>query len=269
MDASLAGPLARFAAQRPLVYNDFASAANMAGPTPDVFLAMEDGAVHAAAIDDGVAMSVAGSAEGLTALARSLAAPHERFIISGRREELRTFVAALEPCERSERVERFMAVTGATLRAEPDPPALRVATQDDVSILVPARVAALREEYGIDVREAPEIHAELQSAVRRAVDASGIAIWTEARHIAFTAQLISKTAQAATFGDLYTDPGLRGAGRATRALTAFCQWLLSESAAVTLRVGEDNLPALRLYERVGFEQIDECASSVRPLRPGE
>ena len=51
-------------------------------------------------------------------------------------------------------------------------------------------------------------------------------------------------------------------GRATRALTAFCAWLMTESEHVALRVGTDNDDALRLYERVGFRTVDEFCSSL-------
>lgn len=64
------------------------------------------------------------------------------------------------------------------------------------------------------------------------------------------------------FGDLYVDRRLRGAGRATRALTAFCAWLMTESEHVTLRVGQDNDAAIRLYERVGFSVVEPFLTSL-------
>jgi len=135
-------------------------------------------------------------------------------------------------------------------------------------MLVRVRAAALEEEYGIPVEPGGELYTELASAVSRAVALQGVAIWTEDGGCAFTAQLIAKTPHASMFGDLYVDPALRGAGRATRALTAFCAWLMSESEQVTLRVGSSNHPALRLYERVGFEPVDAFLSSLGASAPG-
>jgi predicted GNAT family acetyltransferase len=121
----------------------------------------------------------------------------------------------------------------------------------------------LEEEYGIPVERGGELHAELERSVTRAVRVKGVALWLEAGRVALTAQLISKTSVAAMFGDLYTDPALRGHGRATRGLTAFCSWLMTESQHVTLRVGTTNAPAVRLYERVGFSVVDSFESSLR------
>lgn len=140
---------------------------------------------------------------------------------------------------------------------------LRVATADDLPLLIDARARALEDEYGMPVELGGHIHGELERAVRRAVDLQGVAIWPIAGRVAFTAQLISKTPVAAMFGDLYTDPELRGVGRATRGLVAFCLWLLSESHHVALRVGVDNEPAVRLYERTGFRTVGEFLTSLR------
>ena len=96
---------------------------------------------------------------------------------------------------------------------------------------------------------------ELSTAVTRAVALQGVAIWVEDGGCAFTAQLIAKTPVASMFGDLFVDPALRGEGRATRALTAFCTWLQTESEHVTLRVGAGNDPAVKLYDRVGFAVV--------------
>lgn len=145
---------------------------------------------------------------------------------------------------------------------------LRIATEDDLPLLRTTRVAALEEEYGIVVEPGSTLHRELENAVTRAVRLQGVAIWLEDGRCAFTAQLIAKTPAAAMFGDLYVDPELRGAGRATRALTSFCAWLMSESAQVTLRVGVENRPAVRLYERVGFHVVDAFASSLGAGAPG-
>ena len=144
-----------------------------------------------------------------------------------------------------------------------EPLALRVATPDDLPLLIDARARALEDEYGVPVEAGGHIHRELERAVRRAVDLQGVAIWPIDGQVAFTAQLISKTPTAAMFGDLYTDPALRGAGRATRGLIAFCLWLLSESEHVALRVGIDNEPAVRLYERTGFRTEAAFLTSLR------
>jgi predicted GNAT family acetyltransferase len=257
--------LGAFAAQRPLVWADFASVAALQPETPRVLIARAgpDGPIRAAAIDDGMAMSVGGDNDALAAIAAASADIDAKLVVAGRRSEVAQFIAAADTSvARRDRPEHFMAVSRAQLTMPFDPVPLRIATAEDLPMLITARVQALEEEYGVPVPAGSRIHTELEAAVTRAVGLSGVAIWTEDDACAFTAQLIAKTDDAAMFGDLYVDAALRGAGRATRALSTFCIWLMTESEHVTLRVGVDNDPAVRLYERVGFAVIDEFTTSL-------
>jgi GNAT superfamily N-acetyltransferase len=192
----LAPALSRFAERLPLQYNDFASIALLRPEEPRVWAAHDGGDVVAAAIDDGLAMSVAGDASGLAVLAEAIPDTENKLVIAGRNGELGSFVQGVGG-ERRIRREHFMSVGAQGLRQPPEPIPLRVAEESDLH------------------------------------------------------------------GDLYTDPSMRGAGRATRALTAFCSWLLTESRNVTLRVGQENEPAVRLYQRVGFTVLDAFESSLR------
>ncbi|MCW2950222.1 MAG: family N-acetyltransferase [Thermoleophilia bacterium] len=256
--------LARFAAHQPLVWADFASIALLQPDEPRVWLAWNGDTVEAAAIDDGLAMSVGGTAGGLHAIADHVADQLDaKLVVAGRTDDVRTFVSRAS-VERIERPEHFMAVARADLRFAPEPIPLRIASAEDLTMLVRVRAAALAEEYDIDVPAGSTLYDDIAESLERAVRLQGVAIWVEEGGCAFTAQLIAKTPDAAMFGDLYTDPELRGAGRATRALTAFCGWLMSESAHVTLRVGVANTPAVRLYERVGFRPIEDFCSSLGP-----
>lgn len=262
-DRSDSPALARFAAQHPLVRADFASIALLQPAEPRVWLARTGDTIDAAAIDDGLAMSVSGSPEGLQAIAAHVDDIDSKLVIAGRTPDVRAFVAdAVEP--RRERPEHFMAVGRGELRVAAEALPLRIAVEDDLPMLIQARAAALAEEYGIPVAPGSHLHGELADSVTRAVRLQGVAIWVDEDRCAFTAQLIAKTPEAAMFGDLFTDPELRGAGRATRGLTAFSAWLMSESAHVTLRVGVENTPAVRLYERVGFQVVDDFCSSLGP-----
>lgn len=257
-----ASALSRFAAQLPLQYADFASLARMQPPEPGVWTCWRGRDVVAAAIDDGMAMSVGGDPEALATLAGAVPDLADKLVVAGRTPEVEAFVADAGSGRRM-RIEHFMAVSREQLRAEPEQLPLRVAVEDDLPLLERVRVRAIEEEYGIPVPDGSPLHRELVRSVRRAISMQGVAIWTEEGRVAFTAQLIATSPEASMFGDLYTDPELRGAGRATRGLTAFCVWLMSECTHVTLRVGVENEPAVRLYERVGFSVIDSFCSSLR------
>ena len=261
-----ADALGAFAARRPLEWTDFASIALLQPDEPRVWIARDGAEIVAAAIDDGLAMSVAGDEPGLRAIAGEVSDLERKLVIAGRTEDVRTFVADAAH-DRRERLEHFMAVARGELRCPIEAIPLRIATEDDLPMLLRVRASALEEEYGIPVPPGSKLHDELASAVTRAVALQGVAIWVDDGGCAFTAQLIAKTPTASMFGDLYVDPDLRGEGRATRALTAFCTWLMTESEHVTLRVGTTNEPAVRLYERVGFRVVSEFCTSLGPEAP--
>jgi predicted GNAT family acetyltransferase len=52
-------------------------------------------------------------------------------------------------------------------------------------------------------------------------------------------------------------PKLRGRGLATAALYGICDELLNDVPSLSLYVNGFNEPALRLYDRVGFQQRGE------------
>src|SRR5690349_19178167 len=92
LDPSEADALAAFAAQRPLAYNDFASIALLRPAEPKVWVARSGGAVVAAAIDDGLAMSVGGDHDALSALAAHVPDLERKLVIAGRSAEVTAFV---------------------------------------------------------------------------------------------------------------------------------------------------------------------------------
>lgn len=261
--------LSIFAATRPLVWTDFSSVALLNPDEPRVLVAVDSDSdcVVAATIDDGLAMSVAGSQLGLQAISSYIDDVDSKLVIAGRTEDTRAFLANTATNARSERFEYFMAVKQNQLLGKAQAIPMRIAQEDDLPLLLRVRTAALAEEYGMEITNGTKLHRELETALRRAIEMQGIAIWVENELCAFTAQLIAKTPEASMFGDLYVDPPLRGHGRATRALTTFCTWLMTESEHVVLRVGQTNAPALRLYERVGFTIVDEFLTSLRKAPP--
>jgi predicted GNAT family acetyltransferase len=260
--AADAADLTAFAQQRPLEYNDFASIAALQPEVPKVWIARDSERIVAASIDDGLAMSVAGTDAGLETIAATIPDIDKKLVIAGRAEEVTS--ACRDIAEgRTLRAEHFMAVSRDEVVPPTEPIPIRVASEADLDLLTAARVAALEEEYGIPVPANGKLFKELVNSVTRAVKMGGVAIWEEDGKIAFTAQLISKTQIAAMFGDLFTDPSLRGKGRATKALALFCARLMTESENVTLRVSTENDPAIRLYERIGFTVASSFASSIR------
>ncbi|MHA1469231.1 MAG: GNAT family N-acetyltransferase, partial [Candidatus Asgardarchaeia archaeon] len=54
--------------------------------------------------------------------------------------------------------------------------------------------------------------------------------------------------------EVYTHPSFRNKGLATSVCSAISKELLSLSKEVILWVAKDNLPAIRVYEKIGFKK---------------
>ena len=59
---------------------------------------------------------------------------------------------------------------------------------------------------------------------------------------------------------IWTPEHLRGRGLAAQALSAICEELLEDAPSLSLYVNSFNVPALRLYERIGFRRVGEFAT---------
>ncbi|MGH7611307.1 MAG: GNAT family N-acetyltransferase, partial [Candidatus Dormibacteria bacterium] len=79
-------------------------------------------------------------------------------------------------------------------------------------------------------------------------------------HVVFKAECSAVTAEAVQIQGVWTDPALRGEGRATRAMAELCHSLLKDTGTVTLFVNDFNLTAIHVYERVGFCRIGTMRS---------
>ncbi|GAA3284666.1 GNAT family N-acetyltransferase [Dactylosporangium matsuzakiense] len=141
----------------------------------------------------------------------------------------------------------------------PDP-GVRLVRPDEIDMLFPAAVAMYTEEVGVSPtadggeRSYRERIAELIRA-RRAY-----ARFHNGRVI-FKAELAVVTKHTAQIQGVWTDPELRGHGLATAGIAAVVRDALRRVApSVSLYVNDYNLPARRVYERCGFQQVGTFAT---------
>jgi GNAT superfamily N-acetyltransferase len=254
--------LAALADAEPLVRVEFGSLALAQSASPRILGAWQGHDLIAAVIDDPLAWCVTGQAVGLQAIARQSPDLAAKLVITGRAPEVAAIDALLDA--RQWREEHFMTVDRATLVAPTQPAPLRVAGPEDLALLQQARLTALEEDLGLHLDAGSAPHRQVCDEVAGMVERQGLAVWIEQDRVTFMVRLMARTPAAALFGDLYTAPELRGAGRATRALATFCTWLMQDSAQVALRVGTANERAVRLYQRVGFRVVESFVSSLKP-----
>jgi predicted GNAT family acetyltransferase len=135
----------------------------------------------------------------------------------------------------------------------PDPFVHRC-TPDEVEVLYPACVAMYTEEVGVS----PEEHGG--AALYRARVAQLVSRgWSFARiengRVLFKAEVAAASPYACQVQGVYVAPDRRGTGLGQAGMAAVVTLALRDIApVVSLYVNEHNLPARRVYERVGFRQ---------------
>lgn len=143
-------------------------------------------------------------------------------------------------------------------RPPPGETGLRAARPNDLEILVPACAAAHELELGIDPlsRDADGFRWRTSSQI----EDGRSWLWVEDGVVLFKAEASAWTPRAVQLAQVWTDPGARGHGYATRGLADLCRLLLDWVAVVTLFVRSENEAAIGLYEKVGMRKVLEYRS---------
>ena len=133
-------------------------------------------------------------------------------------------------------------------------PLVRRCTLDDVDVLYPACVAMYTEEVGIS----PEDHggaALYRARVTQLVSRGWSFARIEDGRVLFKAEVAAASPYACQVQGVYVAPECRGTGLGKSGMAAVVELALAHIApVVSLYVNEHNLPARRVYDRVGFRQ---------------
>jgi ribosomal protein S18 acetylase RimI-like enzyme len=135
---------------------------------------------------------------------------------------------------------------------------LRAARESDLDILVPACAAAHALELGIDPLTRDADGFRWRTATQ--VEEGRSWLWVEDGVVLFKAEASAWTPRAVQLAQVWTDPGARGHGYATRGLADLIRLLLDWVPVVTLFVRSENDAAIGLYEKVGMRKVLEYRS---------
>ncbi len=144
----------------------------------------------------------------------------------------------------------------ARLRTRLDPPDLkesRYTTMRDFEALVPACAAMHREEVGIDPLDRDA--AGYRERVRELVEQKRSVIRVVDGAIAAKCEYSAVTNETVQLMGVWTDPRFRRRGHARALLREVCGHCARKGKTVTLFVNDFNLPAIALYEELGFQRI--------------
>lgn len=138
---------------------------------------------------------------------------------------------------------------------------VRPATLDELDILVPAAAAMFTEEIGY--RPYLGSDASYRLSVRALIRAGRSFVLSEGGRIRFKADVGSLASGVAQIQGVWIDPEWRGRGLAAPCMARVVDLIQEQLAeTVSLYVNDYNLPALRAYERAGFERVGTFATII-------
>jgi predicted GNAT family acetyltransferase len=127
---------------------------------------------------------------------------------------------------------------------------LRLATIDDLELIIPVQAEMARAESGVDPREVdPE---GFRRRTARRVGQGRTWVVVRGGRLAFKAEVQSETPEVIYLEGVYVDPSERGKGFGSRCLSQLSLSLLSRVTSICLLVNERNRAAHDLYRAVGF-----------------
>ena len=183
-----------------------------------------------------------------------------RMVIGDERavEELWDVLRGLMPAPRDDRPGQ--PVYAVWTPPPPGETGLRVATDEDFDLLLPACAAAHKEEIGVDpMTRDPD---GFRWRTRSQIEEGRSWLWAEDGAIRFKAEASAWTPSAVQVQQVWVDPSERNKGYAKRGMRDLCRFLLQHVPAVCLFVRPENAPAIRVYEGIGMQRYGAYRSLI-------
>lgn len=130
---------------------------------------------------------------------------------------------------------------------------LRLASLDDLDLIVPAHAQAAFDESGVNPLEAdPE---GFRKRCARRIERGQTWVWIEEGKLLFKADVITDTPEVIYLEGIWVDPVERGKGYGARCMSQLTQQLLNKTKVVCLLVNGKFHQAQQLYKRVGYKVV--------------
>ncbi len=130
---------------------------------------------------------------------------------------------------------------------------LRLATIDDLDLIVPAHAQSAFDESGVNPLDVdPE---GFRQRCARRIEQGRTWVWVDEGKLMFKAEVITDTPDVVYLEGVWVDPAERGKGHGLRCISQMSRGLLMNTNAVCLLVNEKFQAAQRLYRKAGYKLI--------------
>ena len=128
---------------------------------------------------------------------------------------------------------------------------IRFATKKDMDIVYQYSAQMVREDLKYDphMLHPQRFYTSVQSKIER----NKCIVAEHDGEICYIIDIGTQFRLGCQLGGTFVPPKFRGKGFSTKATAAVCALMLTSCDCVTLHVHEQNIPAIRCYERVGFQ----------------
>ena len=129
-------------------------------------------------------------------------------------------------------------------------PGLRLATREDLPLIMPVQARMVEDESGINpLVSDPE---GFRRRCERRIDRGRTWVLTENGRLVFKAEIVAETEKVVYLEGVHVAPEERGRGRGLRCLSHLTGELLRRAESVCVLVNERNEPAHAFYRKAGF-----------------
>ena len=196
---------------------------------------------------------VAETAPALASFARVAQGQHDAHMILGEQEMVDRFWSHYAPAGQTPRLfcRELLFEQRWPVPAREPVEGLRLATLDDLLLVMPVHAAIAYEESGVNPIDV-DLHGFRMRCARR-IEHGRVWVLVEDGNLLFKADVASDTPESVYLEGVYVDPASRQRGLGLRCLSQLGRGLLERTKTVSALVNEQNLAAQALFQKAGYK----------------
>jgi predicted GNAT family acetyltransferase len=213
----------------------------------------EEGRLEGVALIGHATLVEARTEESLAAFARLARESESGHVILGESEKVRRFWDYYAAGEDSPRLlcREVLLEQRWPVAVREEVKGLRLATADDLKLVMPVQAEMAYEESGVNpIERDPE---GFRRRCARRIEMGRVWVWVEDGRLIFKADIISETPEVIYLEGIWVNPAERGKGYGLRCVSQLGRELLARAGSLSMLVNERNSKALSLYRRAGYK----------------